>query len=148
MENTFDTFWENCTYIKAPVRSRVTNKWNTDSKEKDWETLTKRNSETAKSRKAEVTKFRINKSMISLANIRKGLIYVVDSNICNLCNIGIQDREHLRSCLVLQDKVSEVDNFELWQKLKKNNFKLILLIVIAVHLHILWFASFIFMSNC
>jgi hypothetical protein len=34
-------------HIKAAVRSRVKNKWNTDSKEKNWETLIKRNSEMA-----------------------------------------------------------------------------------------------------
>jgi ribonuclease HI len=35
------------THIKAAVRSQVKNKWNTESKEQDWETLIKRNSESA-----------------------------------------------------------------------------------------------------
>jgi pyruvate/2-oxoglutarate dehydrogenase complex dihydrolipoamide dehydrogenase (E3) component len=57
-------------HIKAVVRSRVKNKWNTDSKEKDWETLIKRNSEIAQSRKAEVAKFILNtQDTISLVNI-------------------------------------------------------------------------------
>jgi hypothetical protein len=34
-------------HIKTAVRSRDKNKWNTDSKDKDWQTLFKRNSEKA-----------------------------------------------------------------------------------------------------
>jgi uncharacterized protein YqgQ len=49
--------------------------------------------------------------MISLANMKR--YNIVDPDISKLYNIGIQeDREHLRSCLVLHDKLSKVDNFE------------------------------------
>jgi hypothetical protein len=93
-------------HIKAVVRSRVKNKWNTDFKEKDWENSFKRNSETAQSRKAEVAKFRLN------TGIGKHL---------KRFNIGIQDRVQLRSCSVLQDKLSDVDNFKNMTKTEKES---------------------------
>jgi hypothetical protein len=37
---------------------------------------------------------------------------IVDSDICKLCNNGIHDREHMRSCSILQDKLSDIDDFE------------------------------------
>jgi hypothetical protein len=56
---------------------------NIDSKDKDLETLIKRNSETAQSTKAEVTKF-------YGKHLKR--FNIVDSDICKFCNIGIQDR--------------------------------------------------------
>jgi hypothetical protein len=106
--------------IKAAVRSRVKNKWNTDSKEKDWETLIKRNSETAQSRKVEVAKFRLNTGHDLLGKHLKRF-NIVDSDICKLCNVEIQDREHLRSCSILQDRLSDVDNFENMTKTEKES---------------------------
>jgi beta-xylosidase len=52
----------------------------TDSKEKDWETLIKRNSETAQSRKAEVAKFRLNTGHDLLGKHLKRF-NIVDSDI-------------------------------------------------------------------
>jgi hypothetical protein len=37
---------------------------------------------------------------------------IVDSDTCKFCNFGIKDREHLRSCSALQDKLNNIDNFE------------------------------------
>jgi hypothetical protein len=38
---------------------------------------------------------------------------IVDySDTCKLCNIGIQDRKHLRSCSALQGKLNDIDNFK------------------------------------
>jgi hypothetical protein len=37
---------------------------------------------------------------------------IMGLNTYKLCKIGIQDREHLRSCSALQDKLSDIDNFE------------------------------------
>jgi uncharacterized protein with PIN domain len=79
------------------------------SKEKDWETLIKRNSESAQSRKAEVAKFRLNTGLN------------IDSDICKLCNVGIRDREHLRNCSILQNKLSDIDNFENMTKTEKES---------------------------
>jgi hypothetical protein len=107
-------------YIKSAVRSRVKNKWNTDSKEKDWETIIKRNSEMAESRKAEVAKFRLNMGHDLLGKHLKRF-NIVDSDICKLCNVGIQDREHLRSCSILQDKPRDIDNFENMTKTEKES---------------------------
>jgi hypothetical protein len=45
----------------------------------------------------------------------------VDSDICKLCNVGIQDREHLRSCAILQDKLSDIDNFDNMTKTEKES---------------------------
>jgi hypothetical protein len=75
------------------------------------ETLIKRNSETAQRRKAEVAKFRLNIGHGLLGKHLKRF-NIVDSDICKLCNIGTQDREQLRSCSILQDKLSDIDNFE------------------------------------
>jgi hypothetical protein len=36
-----------------------------------------------------------------------------------LCDNGIQDRDHLRSCSILQDKLSDIDNFENMTKTEK-----------------------------
>jgi hypothetical protein len=55
---------------------------------------------------------------------------IVDSDICKLCNIGIQDREHLTNTLslscsmehllhILQDKLKDTDNFENMTKIDK-----------------------------
>jgi hypothetical protein len=107
-------------HIKAAVRSQIKNKWNTDSKEKDLETLIKRNSETAQSRKAKVAKFRLNTGHDLLGKHLKRF-NIVDSDICKLCNAGIQDREHLRSCSILQDKLSNIDNFENMTKTEKES---------------------------
>jgi hypothetical protein len=46
---------------------------------------------------------------------------IVDSDICKLCNVGIQDREHLRSYSILQDKLSDIDNFENMTKTEKES---------------------------
>jgi hypothetical protein len=46
---------------------------------------------------------------------------IVDSDTCKLCNIGIQDREHLRSCSALQDKLNDIDNFEKMTKAEKES---------------------------
>jgi hypothetical protein len=108
------------THIKAAVGSRVKNKWNTDSKEKDWDTLIKRNSETAQNRKAEVASFRLNTGHNLLGKHLKRF-NIVDSDICKLSNIGIQDREHLRSCSSLQNKLNNIDNFENTTKAKKES---------------------------
>jgi hypothetical protein len=43
------------------------------------------------------------------------------ANICKLCSIGIQNREHLRSCSILQDKLSDIDNFENMTKTEKES---------------------------
>jgi hypothetical protein len=110
-------------HIKAAVRSQVKNKWNTDSKGKDWETLIKRNSETVQSRKAEVTKFRLNTGHYLLGKHLKRF-NIVDLDICKLCNTVstvIQDREHQRSCSILQDKLSDKDNFENMTKTEKGS---------------------------
>jgi hypothetical protein len=108
------------THIKAAVRSQVKDKWNTESKEIDWETLIKRNSESAQNRKAEVTSFRLNTGHDLRGKHRKRF-NIVDSENCKLCNIGIQDREHLRSCSALQDKFSDIDNFENMRKAEKES---------------------------
>jgi hypothetical protein len=46
---------------------------------------------------------------------------IVDSDTCKLCNIGIQDREHLRSFSALQDKLNDIDNFENMTKAEKES---------------------------
>jgi hypothetical protein len=46
---------------------------------------------------------------------------IVDSDTCKLCNIGIQEREHLRSCSALQDKFNDIDNFENMAKAEKES---------------------------
>jgi hypothetical protein len=43
-----------------------------------------------------------------------------NARICKLCN-GIQDREHLRNCSILQDKLSDIDNFENMTKTEKES---------------------------
>jgi hypothetical protein len=109
------------THIKAAaVRSQVKNKWNTESKEKDWETLIKRNSESAQNRKAEVISFRLYTGHYLLGKHLKRF-NIVDSDICKLFNIGIQDREHLRSCSALQDKLSDINNFENMTRAEKES---------------------------
>jgi hypothetical protein len=108
------------THIKAAVRSQVKNKWNTESKEKDWGTLIKRNSESAQNRKAEVASFRLNTGH-DLLGKHLTRFNIVDSDTCKLCNIGIQDIEHLRSCSALQDKLNDIDNFENMTKAEKES---------------------------
>jgi hypothetical protein len=93
-----------------------------DSKEKDWETLIKRNSETVQSRKAKVAKFRLNAGHNLLGKHLKRF-NIVDSDICKLCNIEIQDREHLRSCSILQNKLSDIDNFDNMTKTEKESVR-------------------------
>jgi hypothetical protein len=82
--------------------------------------LIKRNSETAQSRKAEVAKFRLNTGHDLLGKHLKRF-NIVDSDICKLCNVGMQDREHMRSCSILQDKFSDIDNFENMTKTEKES---------------------------
>jgi hypothetical protein len=77
-------------------------------------------SETAQSRKAEVAKFRLNTGHDLLGKHLKRF-NIVDSDICKLCNVGIQDREHLRSCSILQDELSDMDDFDNMTKTEKES---------------------------
>jgi hypothetical protein len=54
--------------------------------------------------------------MISLASIRKKRLNIVLASY-----IGIQDKEHLRSCSALQDMLSDIDNFENMTKTGKES---------------------------
>jgi hypothetical protein len=74
----------------------------------------------AQNKKAEVASFRLNTGHDLLGKHLKR-INIVDSDICKLCNTGIQDRVHLRSCSALQDKLSDIDNFENMTKAEKES---------------------------
>jgi hypothetical protein len=54
--------------------------------EKDWETLIKKNSESAQNSKAEVFSFRLNTGHDLLGKHLK-IFNIVDSDICKLCHI-------------------------------------------------------------
>jgi hypothetical protein len=74
----------------------------------------------AQSRKAGVASFRLNTGYELLGKHLKSF-NIVDRHLQALQHFGIQDREHLRSCSALQDKLSDIDNFENMTKAEKES---------------------------